>query len=100
MLHATDGLIHRWPARQPSSMPIGAGSRIYRWDHMPSKEISIRTSVVKGGPYLLVFFERVDIINGGTRNSAWSPAWYHAGVVCGHAAMQVAGSTPVELNYI
>ncbi len=37
---------------------------------------------------------------GGTRNSVWSPAWYHASVVRGHAVTQVVGSTPVELNYI
>ncbi len=43
---------------------MSAGDRIYRWGHGRSKEIVIRTSVVKGGPYLLVCFERVDIING------------------------------------
>lgn len=64
MLHATDGLIQRCPVRQPPGVPISAGSRIYRWGHGPSKEIGIRTSVVKGGPYLLVCFERADIING------------------------------------
>ncbi len=64
MLHATDGLIQRCPERQPPDVPANAGSPIYRWGHGPRKEIGIRTVVIKGKPYLLVCFERVDIVDG------------------------------------
>ena len=36
--------------------------------------------------------------SAGTRNFAWSPAWYHAGVARGHAATHVTRSTLVEHN--